>query len=93
MEKIQNLPAHIRLLTEGEMRVFKQLGMGKSPTEAALALFLSPKTISTHRNNICCKMGFKDTNALIFYYVFQTIRQIYIDHGCKVPAESLLYEY
>lgn len=85
MEKITQLAAHERLLTPAELRVFKYLGLGKSRKEIAETLRISTKTISTHRNNICQKMGFKDNNEMIFYYVFYQIRTYLNEQGYKIP--------
>jgi len=57
MEKIELLAFHERILTPGELRVFDYLGRGTSRKQIGFELHLSVKTISTHRNNICKKMG------------------------------------
>ena len=56
-------------LTDREFQVLVQLGSGKSPSEVAKFLHLSPKTVSTHRNNIIKKMNWKHNGELIFYAI------------------------
>jgi two-component system response regulator NreC len=52
-------------LTEREREVFFLLAEGKSPTQVAGSLFLSPKTVHTHRQHILEKLGLKTTTELI----------------------------
>ena len=58
---------HHRLSTR-ELEVFLLLGSGDSVGVAAKRLGISPKTVSTHRANICEKTGL-GTNAEIVRYV------------------------
>jgi DNA-binding CsgD family transcriptional regulator len=55
----------LNLLTHREREVMLALGSGLSSREAAKKLFLSVKTIETHRQHICEKFGIKGSNALI----------------------------
>lgn len=57
------------LLTVREFEIFKLLGKGKTPREIGVILFLSPKTIATHRSNIMRKMHFKSTYELLHYAI------------------------
>ncbi|MEM7409225.1 MAG: response regulator transcription factor [Myxococcota bacterium] len=59
--------AHQRLSTR-EFEVFLLLGSGNSVGVIARRLGISPKTVSTHRANICEKTGLA-TNAEIIRYV------------------------
>jgi two-component system response regulator NreC len=52
-------------LTSREREVFLLLAEGKSPTEVANALFVSPKTIHTHRQHIMEKLRLNSTTELI----------------------------
>jgi two-component system response regulator NreC len=52
-------------LTEREREVFYLLAEGKSPVETAAALFISPKTVHTHRQHIMEKLGLRTTTELI----------------------------
>jgi DNA-binding NarL/FixJ family response regulator len=45
------------------------LGSGKSPSEVAELLHLSPRTVSTHRNNILRKMNWKNNAEMMFYVI------------------------
>jgi len=53
------------ILSERELQVFIQLGLGRSTQEVAAALGLSIKTIETHRENIKGKLGLPHANALV----------------------------
>lgn len=65
----RELYASLEGLTDREFQVLVQLGAGKSPSEVASLLYLSPKTVSTHRNNIMRKMNWKHNGELIFYAI------------------------
>jgi DNA-binding NarL/FixJ family response regulator len=55
----------VESLTDRELQVFQMLGSGKSTRRIASELFLSFKTVETHRENIKAKMGFPDAATLI----------------------------
>jgi two-component system invasion response regulator UvrY len=55
-------------LSDREFEVFRLLGAGRSVTDIARALNLSPKTVSTHRTHILEKTGLQ-SNADIVQYV------------------------
>lgn len=52
-------------LTATERRVLSLIADYKTSKEIAQALFVSPRTIETHRNNICQKLGVSGSHALI----------------------------
>jgi len=54
-------------LTPREQEVMRLLAEGFSTKEAAKRLFISPKTIENHRNNIMRKLGLHSTVELIRY--------------------------
>lgn len=56
---------YLESLTEREREVFLLLAEGKSPAEAAKSLFLSAKTVHTHRQHIMEKLQLKSTTELI----------------------------
>ncbi len=56
---------YMEKLTTREREVFLLLAEGKTPTEVALALFVSPKTVHTHRQHIMDKLGLRTTTELI----------------------------
>jgi len=57
------------LLTERQLEVFLLLGEGKGPIEVGLELNISRKTVSSHREAIMDKMGFRNSYDLIHYAV------------------------
>ncbi len=63
--RITSLAAGLALLTERELQVFQQLGLGRSTQEIATALGVSGKTIESHRENIKGKLGLPHANALV----------------------------
>jgi two-component system response regulator NreC len=52
-------------LTSREREVFLLLAEGKSTSEVAKSLFVSPKTVHTHRQHIMDKLGLQTTTELI----------------------------
>ena len=54
-------------LSDREFQVFRHLASGKSVSAIAKMLFLSEKTVSTHRSHILEKMGLDSTAELIHY--------------------------
>lgn len=60
-------------LTSREREVFLLLAEGKSPSEVATSLFVSPKTVHTHRQHIMEKLGLRTTTELIRYALRQGV--------------------
>jgi DNA-binding NarL/FixJ family response regulator len=58
-------PRSLDALTSREREVFLLLAEGKSPSEVAKSLFLSPKTVHTHRQHIMEKLRLRTTTELI----------------------------
>ncbi|MCM3903206.1 MAG: response regulator transcription factor [Pyrinomonadaceae bacterium] len=52
-------------LTSAEFRVLWLLADYKTSKEIAQDLFISPRTVHTHRNNICQKLGIHGSHALM----------------------------
>lgn len=52
-------------LSERELQVFLQLGLGRSTQEITTALGVSVKTIESHRESIKAKLGLPHANALV----------------------------
>jgi len=57
-------------LSEREFQIMCMIAIGKSVTDIAEDLFISDKTVSTHRSRILEKMGMK-TNAQIMSYAIK----------------------
>lgn len=57
IEKVSSPRSPVETLTAREFEVFVMLARGKSVTEIAEMLFLSPRTIGTHLYNIKQKLG------------------------------------
>jgi DNA-binding NarL/FixJ family response regulator len=54
-------------LTPSELRILKAIAEGKTTRAIAGELFLSDRTIETHRRNICEKLNLSGKNALLHY--------------------------
>lgn len=55
----------LTVLTPTERKVLSLIAQEKTSREIADLLFVSPRTIDTHRNNICQKMDLHGANALL----------------------------
>lgn len=56
-------------LTDREFEIVRAFGEGRTSKEIAVDLRISQKTVGTHRQNICRKLGLKSTAELIRYAV------------------------
>lgn len=54
----------LELLTKGEIRVLKLIARSRTNREIAGELFVSIRTVETHRYNICTKLGLNGPHAL-----------------------------
>lgn len=63
--KSNSLNEELNKLSERELEIVKWVAEGKSSTEIGTVLFISPRTVDTHRNNIMQKMGFDSIAALV----------------------------
>jgi len=61
----------LQALTAREREVFLLLAEGKTPSEIAASLFVSPKTVHTHRQHIMEKLGLRTTTELIRFALRQ----------------------
>jgi DNA-binding NarL/FixJ family response regulator len=52
-------------LTVAEKRILKRVASGKSSKEIAAELFISPRTVESHRANICEKLELVGANRLL----------------------------
>jgi DNA-binding NarL/FixJ family response regulator len=63
-------------LTKREMEVLELVATGRTNKEVADALFVSVKTVETHKTHILEKLGLKNTAELVMYAVKNKIIQI-----------------
>ncbi|MCB1384977.1 MAG: response regulator transcription factor [Nitratireductor sp.] len=59
------LPPEVDTLTRSERRVLSEIAQGRSSTEIAAGFNVSVRTIHSHRQNICRKLGISGINSLI----------------------------
>jgi DNA-binding NarL/FixJ family response regulator len=52
-------------LTTAEKRILKRIAEKKTSREIAQELKVSPRTVETHRTNICTKLSLKGSNSLL----------------------------
>lgn len=52
-------------LTVAERRILKRVAEGKTTREIAQELFISPRTVESHRANICEKLALSGSNRLL----------------------------
>ncbi len=55
----------LNLLTDMERTIMRNVADGKSTKDIAERLYISVKTVETHRHNICTKLDIHGTNALL----------------------------
>jgi len=60
-------------LTKREQQVMTLIAAGKSNTEVANELFISTKTVNTHKGHILEKLGLKNTAELVKYAIRNNI--------------------
>jgi two-component system response regulator NreC len=68
---VASSPRSLEALTLREREVFLLLAEGKSPSEIAKSLFVSPKTVHTHRQHIMEKLNLRTTTELIRFALRQ----------------------
>ena len=56
-------------LTVAEKRILKRVALGKTTKEIAAELFISPRTVESHRANICEKLELIGANRLLQFAV------------------------
>ena len=70
-------PRSLHALTSREHQVFLLLAEGKTVSEIANSLFVSPKTVHTHRQHIMEKLGLRTTTDLIRFALRQGLINTY----------------
>jgi DNA-binding NarL/FixJ family response regulator len=66
--RAQSLALHrpnLEDLTVAEKRILQRIAAGKTSKEIATELFISPRTVESHRANICDKLGLTGSNRLL----------------------------
>lgn len=63
------LAAKLAELTNMEQRVLRLVATLRTSRDVARALGIAERTVHTHRNNICTKLGLKGANALLHFAV------------------------
>jgi DNA-binding NarL/FixJ family response regulator len=56
-------------LSDRELQIFRLIGQGRSVKDIADELFLSPKTVETHKEHIKQKLDLESSNALLRYAI------------------------
>jgi DNA-binding NarL/FixJ family response regulator len=56
-------------LSDRELQIFQLIGQGRSVRDIADALFLSPKTVETHKEHIKQKLNLSTSNDLLRYAI------------------------
>src|SRR5260221_12656210 len=73
-EKLKGVPKKLpNELTKREFEILIQVAMGKTNKELAEALFISIKTVETHKTHILEKLGLKNTAELVKYAIKNNI--------------------
>lgn len=52
-------------LTMAERRILKRISLGQTTKQIAAELFISPRTVESHRANICTKLNLTGSNRLL----------------------------
>ena len=57
------------VLSDRELQILQMFASGQTPGEIAKALFLSIKTVSTHKTNLMHKLGIDNNSDLVRYAI------------------------
>ena len=66
----------IQHLSEREVQVLKLIANGVANKDIGEKLFISPKTVEAHRNNILKKLGLKSTADLVKFSIAKNLTEI-----------------
>ncbi len=73
-EKLKGIPRKLpNELTKREFEILSQVATGKTNKELAESLFISIKTVETHKTHILEKLGLKNTTELVKYAIKNNI--------------------
>ena len=76
METKFNSPKKPRL-SKRDLQVLKLISEELTNKEIAIKLFISPRTVDTHRRNLLQKLEVKNTAGLVKYYLRQSQQQMF----------------
>lgn len=68
LDDLQSQPG-LGSLTTAERRILKRIAEKRTSKEIAAELQLSPRTVETHRTNICTKLSLRGNNSLLQYAI------------------------
>lgn len=77
IKEVQKGSESLPNLSVRELQILKMLAMGQSVSAIASELFLSIKTISTHKTNIQNKLGVSSTAHLVHYAIKHQLINVY----------------
>ncbi|MEX2336666.1 MAG: response regulator transcription factor [Fulvivirga sp.] len=72
----KKVPVRSKELSNREVEVLEQIALGNSNKEVAEALFISIKTVETHKANILLKLELKNTADLVKYAIKNNIIEL-----------------
>jgi DNA-binding NarL/FixJ family response regulator len=67
IKKLKNQEPELKQLSDREIEIVRLFSDGLSFKEIACKLFISPRTVESHKNNILDKLGLKNTIELVRY--------------------------
>lgn len=76
---LQESLLELSMLTKSELHIIQLIAEGKTSNEIAEMLFLSVKTIESHRSNICKKLNLKPIKNSLLKWVYKNIESIRVN--------------
>jgi len=67
--RAKNATQPLERLSDRELQIFRMIGQGHNVKDIAEALFLSPKTVETHKEHIKQKLNLASSNDLLRYAI------------------------
>ncbi|MDE7403416.1 MAG: LuxR C-terminal-related transcriptional regulator [Muribaculaceae bacterium] len=65
----ENTAEQLKMLSEREKEIIREVALGKANKEIADSLFISVNTVTTHRRNICAKLDIHTTAGLTVFAI------------------------
>ena len=66
-EALRDAPASLDNLTPTELRILRLVAENRTSKEIGKQLFISPRTVDTHRNNLCTKLNLHGHRGLLMF--------------------------